>query len=249
MCCIRWDSTPLDYLRNNMRYKPGQHPRITTEKNIATYIEQLSKIGFSYDWDRKVETCDPKYYKWTQWIFKQLFNSWYNKAALVDAQSKIGAGKAEPISTLIAEFDRNGNADVKAVCDEDVERFTSAEWKALDEKGKENLLQKYRLAYLAETMVNWCAALGTVLSNDEVKDGVSERGGYPVERKNMLQWNMRISAYAERLLNGLDTIDWPEPVREMQRNWIGKSVGCELDFYLAGASPRPSPKERGKSTG
>ena len=179
----------------------------------------------------RLKPSDPKYYKWTQWIFKQLFNSWYNKAAVRD-QSKIGGGKAEPISTLITEFDRNGNADVKAVCDEDVERFTSAHWTALNEKGKENLLQKYRLAYLAETMVNWCAALGTVLSNDEVKDGVSERGGYPVERKNMLQWNMRISAYAERLLNGLDTIDWPEPVREMQRNWIGKSVGCELDFYL-----------------
>ena len=210
----------------------GQHPRVTTEKNITTYIDQLSKIGFSYDWDRKVETCDPKYYKWTQWIFMQLFNSWYNKAAVSTSSSKIGGGNAEPIATLIAEFERNGNADVNAVCDEDVERFTREDWNALHEKGRENLLQKYRLAYLAETMVNWCPALGTVLSNDEVKDGVSERGGYPVERKNMLQWNMRISAYAERLLNGLDTIDWPEPLREMQRNWIGKSVGCELDFYL-----------------
>lgn len=204
----------------------GQHPRVTTEKNIATYIDQLSRIGFSYDWNRKVETSDPKYYKWTQWIFMQLFNSWYNKAP--------GSGKAEPIATLIAEFERNGNTAVNAACDEEVRKFTSTEWQTLDEKGKESLLQKYRLAYLAETMVNWCPALGTVLSNDEVKDGVSERGGYPVERKNMLQWNMRISAYAERLLNGLDTIDWPEPVREMQRNWIGKSIGCELDFYLDG---------------
>ena len=221
----------------------GQHPRVTTEKNIATYIDQLSKIGFSYDWDRKVETCDPKYYKWTQWIFMQLFNSWYNKAAAT-VQSKIGGGKAEPIATLIAAFERNGNADVHAVCDEEVGRFTREDWNALNEKGRENLLQKYRLAYLAETMVNWCPALGTVLSNDEVKDGVSERGGYPVERKNMLQWNMRISAYAERLLNGLDTIDWPEPVREMQRNWIGKSVGCELDFYLAeGLTPALSAGE------
>jgi leucyl-tRNA synthetase len=214
----------------------GQHPRITTEKNIATYIEQLGKIGFSFDWDRKVETSDPTYYKWTQWIFMQLFNSWYNKSAVVKGQN-IGTGKAEPIDTLVAAFEAHGNMYVNAVCDVEVEHFTASDWQAFDEKGKENILQKYRIAYLAETMVNWCPALGTVLSNDEVKDGVSERGGYPVERKNMLQWNMRIAAYAERLLNGLDTIDWPEPLREMQRNWIGKSLGCELDFSLAGLTP------------
>ncbi|MBL7857046.1 MAG: leucine--tRNA ligase [Cyclobacteriaceae bacterium] len=206
----------------------GQHPRITTEKNIATYIEQLGKIGFSYDWDRKVETCDPNYYKWTQWIFMQLFNAWYNKKS--DQQSP--DGKAEPIATLLVELEKNGNKNIDAVCDEDTPIITATEWKSFGEKDRENFLQKYRIAYLAETMVNWCAALGTVLSNDEVKDGVSERGGYPVERKNMLQWNMRIAAYAERLLKGLDTIDWPEPLKEMQRNWIGKSIGCELDFYL-----------------
>ncbi len=206
----------------------GQHPRVTTEKNIATYIEQLSKLGLSFDWKRKVETSDPGYYKWTQWIFMQLFNSWYNK----DAASDTGLGKAEPIATLITGFESNGNAGVNAVCDEATPTFAASEWKSFDESDKENILQHYRIAYLAETMVNWCAALGTVLSNDEVKDGVSERGGYPVERKKMLQWNMRISAYAERLLRGLDTIDWPEPMRDMQRNWIGKSIGCELDFKV-----------------
>ncbi|MBA4055279.1 MAG: leucine--tRNA ligase, partial [Marivirga sp.] len=138
----------------------GQHPRITTEKNIATYIEQLGKIGFSFDWDRKVETSDPKYYKWTQWIFMQLFNSWYNKSAVTDDQN-IGGGKAESIKTLVEAFEVNGNAGINAVCDSDVEAFTATYWKALDEKGKEDILQKYRIAYLAETMVNWCAALGT----------------------------------------------------------------------------------------
>jgi len=208
----------------------GQHPRITTEKNIATYKKQLGQIGFSFDWDREVQTSDPNYYKWTQWIFSQLFNSFYNKKT----------DKAEKIDTLIAEFEKNGNANISAVCDEETPSFTAVEWKAFNEEAKENILQKYRIAYLSETMVNWCAALGTVLSNDEVKDGVSERGGYPVERKNMLQWSMRITAYAERLLKGLDTIDWPEPLKEMQRNWIGKSVGCELDFYLADESLTPA---------
>ena len=207
----------------------GQHPRVTTEKNIATYIEQLSKIGFSFDWDRKVETSDPSYYKWTQWIFMQLFNCWYDRNSALNN----GAGAARPIETLISHFEKNGNTGIEAATDEDVPSFTSSQWKALNDQQKEGILQKYRIAYLAETMVNWCAALGTVLSNDEVKDGVSERGGYPVERKKMLQWNMRISAYAERLLRGLEIIDWPEPVREMQKNWIGKSIGCELNFALA----------------
>lgn len=203
----------------------GQHPAITTAKNIETYKRQLRQIGFSYDWDREVQTCDPTYYKWTQWIFTQLFNAWYNKKA-------DGDGKAEPIATLIAELEKNGNKNIDAVCDEDTSVITATQWNTFNEKEKEDFLQKYRIAYLSETMVNWCAALGTVLSNDEVKDGVSERGGYPVERIKMMQWSMRITAYAERLLKGLDTIDWPEPVKEMQRNWIGKSTGCELDFKL-----------------
>lgn len=206
----------------------GQHPAVTTAKNIETYKRQLRQIGFSYDWDREVQTSDPAYYKWTQWIFSQLFNAWYNK--------KAGAvGKTEPIATLIAELEKNGNKNIVAVADEDTPAITAEQWKGFNEKAKEDFLQKYRIAYLSETMVNWCAALGTVLSNDEVKDGVSERGGYPVERINMMQWSMRITAYAERLLKGLDTIDWPEPVKEMQRNWIGKSVGCELDFKVDAA--------------
>lgn len=202
----------------------GQHPAITTEKNIETYKRQLKQIGFSFDWDREVRTCDPGYYKWTQWIFSQLFNAWYNKTS----------DKAEPISSLIKVFESEGNAGVNAVCDENTPTFTSSQWQGWSEKQREDVMQAYRIAYLSETMVNWCAALGTVLSNDEVKDGVSERGGYPVERIKMMQWSMRITAYAERLLQGLDTIDWPEPVKEMQRNWIGKSVGCELDFRLDG---------------
>jgi leucyl-tRNA synthetase len=200
----------------------GQHPAITTAKNIETYKRQLKQIGFSYDWDREVQTSDPGYYKWTQWIFMQLFNSWYNRKS----------DKAEHVDTLVAIFRKEGNRNIAACCDDDTPLFSASEWLAWDEKRREGILQHYRIAYLSETMVNWCATLGTVLSNDEVKDGVSERGGYPVERIRMMQWSMRITAYAERLLQGLDTIDWPEPVKEMQRNWIGKSVGCELDFSL-----------------
>jgi leucyl-tRNA synthetase len=200
----------------------GQHPAITTAKNIETYKRQLKQIGFSFDWDREVQTSDPSYYRWTQWIFMQLFNSWYNRKT----------DCAEPIGKLVLEFEKNGNGQVLAVCEEDTPSFTGMQWKAWSEKDKEKILQKYRIAYLSDTMVNWCPALGTVLSNDEVKDGVSERGGYPVERIKMMQWSMRITAYAERLLNGLDTIDWPEPVKEMQRNWIGKSMGCELTFPI-----------------
>lgn len=213
----------------------GQHPRVTTEQNIATYRSQLDNLGFCYDWERKVDTSDPRFYKWTQWIFMQLFNSWYNN----DATSDTGSGKAESIETLIARFEKDGNHNIHAVCDEPAPAFTASDWKSFTIQERENVLQRYRVAYLAETMVNWCAALGTVLSNDEVKDGVSERGGYPVERLKMLQWNMRISAYAERLLKGLDTVDWPEPVREMQKNWIGKSVGCELDFPIIRTSGLP----------
>ncbi len=211
----------------------GQHPAITTAKNIETYKKQLRQIGFSYDWSREVQTCDPSYYKWTQWIFMQLFNAWYNNQS-----EGASLGKAEPIDTLIAELEKNGNQHIVAVCDEETPQITAQQWKNFNEKERENFLQHYRLAYLSETMVNWCAALGTVLSNDEVKDGVSERGGYPVERKKMKQWSMRITAYAERLLQGLDSIDWPEPLKEMQRNWIGKSMGAQFFFQVDKSNER-----------
>ncbi|WP_343560086.1 leucine--tRNA ligase [Sphingobacterium sp.] len=198
----------------------GQHPAVTTEANITRYREQMDNIGFSYDWSREVRTSESDYYKWTQWIFMKLFDSWYNKET----------DKAEPIDTLIAKFSTTGSAAVQAVSDEDVLDFTSEEWKAFDEEKQQRELLKYRIAYLRESTVNWCAALGTVLANDEVINGVSERGGYPVEQKKMMQWSMRITAYADRLLKGLDTIDWPEPLVEMQRNWIGKSVGASVKF-------------------
>ncbi len=207
----------------------GQHPKITTEQNIARYREQLDKIGFSFDWDREVRTSNPEYYKWTQWIFIQIFNSWYNK----------NSNKAENISTLIAEFEANGNTKVNAVCDETVKSFTASEWKAFTEKEQSDILMAYRIAYLGEAYVNWCPQLGTVLANDEIKDGVSERGGYPVERKLMKQWSMRITAYAQRLLDGLDTLDWTESIKEAQRNWIGKSEGTSLKFQIA---PSNSPE-------
>lgn len=200
----------------------GQHPAITTEENIATYRRQLDQIGFSFDWSREVRTSEPGYYKWTQWIFMQLFNSWYN----------LETDKAEDITTLIEKFNSAGSADVKAVCDEDVQSFLPSDWATFTAEEKQAELLKYRLTYLKESTVNWCPALGTVLANDEVKDGFSERGGYPVEQKKMMQWSMRISAYAERLLQGLNTIDWPEPVKEMQRNWIGKSVGASVKFKI-----------------
>ncbi len=213
----------------------GQHPAVTTANNIETYKRQLKKIGFSYDWDREVRTSDPLYYKWTQWIFMQLFNGWYNRET----------DKAEPIAALVQKFEHSGNRNVHAVCDEDTFAFTNEDWKAYTEKEKADILLKYRLTYLAESVVNWCPALGTVLANDEVKDGVSERGGYPVERKKMKQWSMRITAYADRLLRGLDTIDWPEPLKEMQRNWIGRSEGASVRFGV-NLTPGPSPEERGE---
>ena len=202
----------------------GQHPALTTAQNIARYREQLDKIGFSFDWSREVKTSDPAYYCHTQWIFIQLFNSWYNRAT----------DKAEPIETLVALFEKGGNAGVDAPCDDDTPTFTAEQWKAFSEAEKQRILLKYRLTYLAETEVNWCPALGTVLANDEVVNGVSERGGHPVIRKKMTQWSMRITAYADRLLQGLDTIDWSESIKESQRNWIGKSVGASIDFVLAG---------------
>lgn len=200
----------------------GQHPALTTETNINTYRKQLDGIGFSFDWSREVRTSDPEYYKWTQWIFMQLFNSWYN----------LETDRAEDITTLIEKFNAAGSADVKAVCDEDTKNFMPSDWATMTQEEKQEELLKYRLTYLKESTVNWCAALGTVLANDEVKDGFSERGGHPVEQKKMMQWSMRISAYAERLLQGLNTIDWPEPVKEMQRNWIGKSVGASVKFTI-----------------
>ena len=209
----------------------GQHPKITTEQNITRYREQLDKIGFSFDWEREVRTSDPNYYKWTQWIFIQIFNSWYNKKT----------DKAEPIETLIKEFETKGfNRDLDDTLTGDIENdlapFTAEEWKAFDEKKKSDILMNFRLAYLGESFVNWCPALGTVLANDEVKDGVSERGGHPVERKLMKQWSMRITAYAQRLLDGLDTIDWTESLKESQRYWIGRSEGASLSFKIQDSS-------------
>ena len=201
----------------------GQHPAVTTAQNIARYREQLDKIGFSFDWSREVKTSDPDYYRHTQWIFIQLFNSWYNNAT----------DKAEPIETLIALFEKQGNSKVNAPCDDDTPTFTAEEWRAFSSEQQQQILLKYRLTYLAETEVNWCPALGTVLANDEIVNGVSERGGHPVIRKKMTQWSMRITAYAERLLQGLDTIDWSESIKESQRNWIGKSVGASINFALA----------------
>ena len=210
----------------------GQHPAVTTAQNIARYREQLDKIGFSFDWSREVKTSDPDYYRHTQWIFIQLFNSWYNNAT----------DKAEPIETLIALFETEGNSKVNAACDDDTPTFTAEEWRTFSSEKQQQILLKYRLTYLAETEVNWCPALGTVLANDEIVNGVSERGGHSVIRKKMTQWSMRITAYAERLLQGLDTIDWSESIKESQRNWIGKSVGASINFALSPLSP-----EGGKS--
>ena len=198
----------------------GQHPAKTTETNIQRYKEQLKHIGFSFDWDREFRTSEPGYYRWTQWIFMQLFNSWYNQAT----------DKAEHIDTLIAKLDAEGNGQVNATCDENTPEISAEDWKGMNEVEQQKFLLHYRLTYLKDTVVNYCPALGTVLANDEVKDGVSERGGHPVIRKSMQQWSMRITAYADRLLQGLETIDWPEPLKEMQRNWIGKSFGAEFAF-------------------
>jgi leucyl-tRNA synthetase len=203
----------------------GQHPEKTTRENIARYREQLDKIGFSFDWSREVRTSNPDYYKHTQWIFIQLFNSWYN----------INSDKAENISALISLFEKEGNTSVNAVSDDNITPFSAAEWNTFSSSEQQKILLQYRLTYLAETEVNWCPALGTVLANDEIVNGVSERGGHPVVRKKMTQWSMRISAYAERLLQGLETIDWSESIKESQRNWIGKSVGASVKFSVLGS--------------
>jgi len=200
----------------------GQHPAITTENNITRYKEQLRNIGFSFDWSKEVRTSSPDYYKWTQWIFTQLFESWYDKTD----------DKAKSVKVLIETFVKEGNKNIHAACDEDTPVFSADEWNSWDEKTQSDLLLKYRLTFPADTMVNWCPELGTVLANEEVKDGLSERGGFPVERKKMRQWIMRITAYANRLLTGLENLEWPEPMKEMQRNWIGKSIGAELTFKV-----------------
>ena len=202
----------------------GQHPAVTTEANIKTYRRQLDQIGFSFDWSREVRTSNPEYYKWTQWIFIQLFKSWFNNET----------NKAEDIKTLIQVFETEGNATVNAACDDDITPFSAHQWNNFSSEQQQEVLLKYRLTYLAETEVNWCPVLGTVLANDEIVNGVSERGGHPVVRKKMTQWSMRISAYAERLLQGLETIDWTDSLKESQRNWIGKSVGASVTFNVNG---------------
>ncbi len=200
----------------------GQHPAITTKENIARYRQQLDRLGFSFDWDREIRTSNPDYFKWTQWIFLQLFDSWYNN----------DENKAEPISKLVNTFESKGNQGLNAVCDTDTPSFTAEEWKAFDEKTQANILLNYRIAYLSESVVNWCPALGTVLANDEVKDGLSERGGHPVEQRKMWQWSMRITAYAQRLLDDLKGLDWTDALKEIQRNWIGRSEGASVHFQL-----------------
>ena len=202
----------------------GQHPAVTTEENINRYEQQLKKIGFSFDWSREIRTSDPAYYRWTQWIFIELFHSWYNKAA----------DRAENISTLVAHFEKFGTENLDAVQSDEL-NFTAEEWQNASEADKQDILLNYRMAYRAETTVNWCPALGTVLANDEVKDGKSERGGYPVYQKKMMQWSMRITAYSDRLLRGLDGLDWSEAVKESQRNWIGKSEGALVKFGVKGS--------------
>jgi leucyl-tRNA synthetase len=202
----------------------GQHPAVTTEANIKTYRRQLDQIGFSFDWSREVRTSNPDYYKWTQWIFIQLFESYYCN----------DADMARPVSELVEVFKAEGNVNINAACDDDVEIFTAEDWNSYTSEQQQEILLKYRLTYLAETEVNWCPALGTVLANDEIVNGVSERGGHPVIRKKMTQWSMRISAYAERLLQGLETIDWTDSLKESQRNWIGKSVGASVTFNVNG---------------
>ncbi len=215
----------------------GIHPATSTSQNIENFKKQLANIGFCYDWSRKVQTCDPKYYKWTQWIFLQIFDSWYNRKK----------EKAERVAELVSIFEKEGNANHPVPNSKfEIQNFKAVEWKSFDDKNKQEILMQYRLAYLAHTDVNWCEALGTVLANDEVINGVSYRGGFPVVKKQMRQWSLRITEYAERLLQGLDKIDFSDSMKEIQRNWIGKSVGARIDFDL---TPGPSPEERGSASG
>ncbi len=200
----------------------GQHPAVTTEENLSRYKQQLNNLGFSYDWDREIRTTDPSYYKHTQWIFIQLFNSWYNK----------DSNKAEKIETLISLFETGGTDNINASSNEEAPQFSAKEWRGFNEQEQQTLLLNYRLAYLSDTLVNWCPELGSVLANDEIKDGVSERGGYAVERKKMQQWSLRITAYSDRLLKSLNNVEWTDAIKEIQRNWIGKSFGCSLKFNV-----------------
>ena len=202
----------------------GQHPAVTTERNIARYREQLDKIGFSFDWDREVRTCDPAYYKWTQWAFLKMYDHYYCN----DTQ------KARPVSELVEAFALRGNEGLNAACTTEL-HFTADEWNGWDEQRREQVLQNYRLAFRADTMVNWCPKLGTVLANDEVRDGLSVRGGYPVEQKRMKQWLLRVTAYAQRMLDGLDHLAWSDSLKEIQRNWIGRSVGAQVFFDIEGS--------------
>ncbi|HBF95063.1 MAG TPA: leucine--tRNA ligase, partial [Porphyromonadaceae bacterium] len=201
----------------------GQHPAITTKNNIARYREQLDKIGFSYDWSREVQTCDPEYYKWTQWAFVKMFRSYYCNQAQ----------QARPLDELIEVFSQQGTTGLDLACTEPMS-FTADEWNAKTEKEQQEILMNYRIAYLGDTLVNWCPQLGTVLANDEVSEGLSIRGGYPVEQKKMRQWCLRVSAYAQRLLDGLDDVDWTDSLKETQRNWIGRSVGAVMKFKTPG---------------
>ena len=221
-----WDAFGLP--AEQYAIQTGQHPSVTTEKNISTYKMQLDRIGLSFDWDREVNTSDPEYYKWTQWAFGEMFLHYYDLAC----------GKAKPISELCLHFEKHGSKGIQAHGGEIEKPFTALEWKAWDSHAKEKILQNFRIAYLADLPVNWCPALGTVLANDEVVGGLSVRGGHPVEQRIMKQWSLRISAYAERLLEGLNRLEWSEAVKEMQRNWIGKSEGAEVDFEIEGRSEK-----------
>ncbi len=216
----------------------GQHPAVTTRDNVARYRSQLDKLGFSYDWEREVVTSDPKYYHWTQWAFLKMFESYY----CLDAQ------QARPIAELVEAFETVGAAPLNVACTEKLD-FTAEEWRAMSEEQKQATLMNYRIAYRADSVVNWCEALGTVLANDEVVNGLSERGGHPVVQKKMKQWLLRVSAYAERLLAGLDTIEWSESLKEIQRNWIGRSVGAQLFFDIKGCTCKDGMDSRGGSDG
>ena len=202
--------------------KTGQHPAITTEQNINHYREQLDKIGFSFDWNREVRTCDPAYYHWTQWAFEYMFDSYFDTEL----------NKAQPIDELVRHFEEYGTTGVHAAQSDESVNFTAEEWLAMDEAEQSRTLMNYRIAYKGETMVNWCAGLGTVLANDEVVEGVSVRGGFPVVQKKMSQWCLRVSAYAQRLLDGLDTVQWSDSITETQKNWIGRSEGAEVEFTI-----------------
>ncbi|MEG1937287.1 MAG: class I tRNA ligase family protein, partial [Rikenellaceae bacterium] len=205
----------------------GQHPAKTTKDNIARYREQLDKIGFSFDWDREVRTCEPEYYKWTQWAFVQMYNAYFN----------CNTNKAEDITSLISHFEKHGTEGVNAACG-DTLSFTSKEWVSKSASERESVLQNYRLAFRADTMVNWCEGLGTVLANDEVKEGLSVRGGFPVEQKVMKQWLLRVTAYAQRMLDGMEKLEWSESLKEIQRNWIGRSEGALMHFPLKGSDKK-----------